>query len=234
MLDDISQAQPDQLPIEEVAEVQEETAEGQTPEEQPKEKPVTLADLQELEKRLNSRVQSQVAQGENRINDRIQKRFAALEQNKGALKLTDEQVTDAKRSIIEEEQMREFSPENPQGAGTQTNVPDMNEAERFVMDQVEAVFAEAGIRVTTNDPEYKAIESAWNDPKGSLAKTLIVVNQAAEKKANRIASLKKNAGARVVGGGGSTQNTKPMTAEEKISAGLKGSKWPSEEPKPTK
>lgn len=229
MPDEISQALPEgQLE----AEVQETTPQQETPAEPQKEKPITLEDVRKLMRdEFTPIIQSQVAKGENRIDKRIQERFAALEQNKGALKLTDEQVATAQQAIIQEEQMNAYKPANPQTNGTAQPEIDPNGMERFVMDEIERVFQKHGDRVTPNDAEAKIIDAAWNDPNGSLADVLLAVNEATQKMVARKALQKKNADARVVSGGESkTNQPKPKSAEEKISAGLKASKWPSEQP----
>jgi len=203
MPDDISQALPEgQLEVE----VQETTPEQETQPEPQTEKPLTLEDVRKLLRdEVTPIIQSQVAKGENRIERRIQERFAALDQNKGALRLTDEQVATAQQEIIREEQMNAYKPANPQTNGEAQPDFDPNGAERFVTDQIEQVFRKHGDRVTPNDAEFKIIEAAWNDPNGSLADTLLAVNEATQKMVTRKAQQRKNADVRVVGGGGGRQ-----------------------------
>lgn len=198
MPDDISQA----LPVEEV-QVQETTPAGETPVEPQTEKPLTLEDVRKLLRdEVTPIIQSQVAKGENRIEKRIQERFAALEENKSTLKLTDDQVAEAKRAIISEEQMNAYSPAQSPTGEAAAPAPELEQMERFVANQIEATFQEVGVRVTPDDvDEFKTINAAWNDPNGSLAKTLIAVTKAAEAKAARLALQKQNAAARVVSGG---------------------------------
>lgn len=192
------------LPVEEV-QVQETTPAGETPVEPQTEKPLTLEDVRKLMRdEITPIIQSQVAKGENRIEKRIQERFAALEENKSTLKLTDDQVAEAKRAIISEEQMNAYSPaQSPTGeAAAPAPELELEQMERFVANQIEATFQEVGVRVTPDDvDEFKTINAAWNDPNGSLAKTLIAVTKAAEAKAARLALQKQNAAARVVSGG---------------------------------
>lgn len=200
MPDEISQALPEgQLE----AQVQEATPQQETPTEPQTEKPITLEDVRKLMRdEFTPIIQSQVAKGENRIDKRIQERFAALEQNKGALRLTDEQVATAQQEIIREEQMNAYKPANPQTNGTAQPEIDPNGMERFVTDQIEQVFKKYGDRVTPNDAEFKIIDAAWNDPNGSLADTLLAVSEATQKMVARKALQKKNADARVLGSGG--------------------------------
>lgn len=237
MLDDVISQAADE-PITQAAEVQETTTDEVSPQSEPqKEKPLTAEEYRQIAREEATRVaQSQVAKSENRTNQRIQERFAALEANKSVLKLTDEQVQTAQDAIIKEETMKAYQPQpsgqqasSPQG---QAPTDDMiRQQVEFVYGQIQTVFDEAGAEVTPNDPEYKQIEAAMSDPKGSLAKTLLAAGKAAETKAARVLAHKDTAKARVTGGGSSTNSTtKSLTAEEKISKGLKNSTWPSETP----
>lgn len=233
--DVISQAATE--PITTDAEVQETTTDEVSPQTEPQtEKPLTAEEYRQIAREEATRVaQSQVAKSENRTNQRIQERFAALDANKSVLKLTDEQVQTAQDAIIKEETMKAYQ---PQPSGQQASSPQqaptddmIRQQVEFVYGQIQAVFEEAGAEVTQNDPEYKEIEAAMSNPKGSLASTLLAASKAAEKKAARVLAQKDTAKARVTGGGSSTTaQTKPMTAEEKISKGLKNTTWPSETP----
>lgn len=213
MTDDVISQAPTEVITPEV-EVQEATpsTEGSTPAEPQPEKTVpTLEDYRQIAREEAMRVaQSQVAKSENRTNQRIAERFAALEQNKGVLKLTDEQVTAAQQQIINEETMNQFKPKAEGQASPQADVNADDVIQQnvdFVYAQIGETFAEAGVEVNQNDPEFKGIDAALRDPKGSLAKTLRAANKAAEEKAARLKAHKEGAAARISGGGGSATSS---------------------------
>ena len=199
MPDVISQAAPE----EEITPEAEGTEQEEAPVPQT-EKPLTAEDYRQIAREEAMRIaQSQVAKGENRINQQIAERFAALEVNKSVLKLTDEQVQAAQDQIIREEQVNAYAPKEAQANGPQASPNEIvNRQVEFVYSQIGATFEEVGTAVTPNDAEWKTIESALNDPKGSLARTLRATNQAAEAKAARVAAQQKKAPARVTSTGG--------------------------------
>ena len=85
-------------------------------------------------------------------------------------------------------------------------------------------FADAGMTVTANDPEWDDIQKVLDDPKGSYGKLARVSEKAAMRKAERVKTQATSAAARVPSGGaGTTTTTKKLTPAEKISKGLKGS-----------
>jgi hypothetical protein len=236
MSDVISQA-----PAEPITQ-QDEVAENATPEvstqEQPQtEQPPTLEAYRQIAREEATRVaQSQVAKSENRTNQRIAERFAALEANKGILKLTEDQVQTAKREIINEEQMAAFTPQESQ-ASTPGQAPSNDSADfgQFVYDQIDKTFELIGTPVTTQDKEWAMIQKELDDPMGSIAKTQLAAIDASRAKATRLAEQKAKAPARVIntGSGSTNQQPKTLSAEDKISQGLKTSTWPSQEPKRT-
>lgn len=216
MPDEISQAAPTEE-IAPEAEVQETApAEGSAPAEPQTEKPLTPEDFRQMAREEALKVaQSQVAKSENRTNQRIQERFAALEENKGVLKLTEEQVMEAQEQIIREEQRSAFAPkgQTANSPGGQTSSDDqIRQQVEFVYGQINDVFAEVGTEVTPNDPEFKGIDEALKNPKGSLAGTIRAANKAAEAKAARLKVQKESAKARVTGGGSTTGNAKPAAS----------------------
>jgi len=210
---DSSQAASDAQPGIEEVDVPEQTTDEVSAETEPQtEQTFTRVDMERLlaeaENRFTRMIQSQVAKSENRTDARIQERLAALDINRAALNLNDEAAYEAAQdAIIRDEQKKAFKqPQRPVGNESQQTAFDLGDAERFVSNQIEQVFKEAGIQVSSTDPEFKLIEQAWNDPKGSLAKTLIATNQAATAKAERLSALKGTAKARVSGSGGSTSD----------------------------
>lgn len=229
-----SEAAETDLPVGE-AQVPEQTpGEGSANEEQPKEQPLTLDQVRELiRSEVNPLIQSQVAKSENRTDKRIQERFAALEQSREALNLTDEQVEAAQTKIIREEQMNALKPKGPTGNESQPPAASPEAQMMFVNTQIDEVVNGYGVEITPADKEeWALIQNALRDPKGSLAKTLVAADKAASAKAERVNSFKGNAPARTVSDGQatSTNKPKPKTAEEKISTGLRTTKWRSDTP----
>lgn len=209
MPNEISQAAPLE-PITPEAEVPEAATPEVSPQPEPQtEKPLSLDDVrgllqEEFIPTISKSIQSQVAKGENRMNQRIAERFAALDANKGVLKLSDEQVQAAQQDIIREEQMSAFRPAEPQNNGPQPASPNETVVRQveFVYEQINGIFDDVGTQVNANDAEWKTVQSALDDPKGSLAKTLRAATKAAEAKSARIATQQKNAPARVISTGG--------------------------------
>lgn len=183
--------------------------EESTPIEPQTEKALTLDDVRGLlREEVFPVIQSQVAKGENRMNQRIAERFAALDANRGVLKLTDEQVQVAQQDIIRDEQMNAYKPREAQASNSQ-QAPSEDAAQQvqFVYQQIDQTFATVGTRVTPNDKEWATIEAALNDPKGSLAATQLAAADAARAKGLRVSSQQKKAAARVTSGG--EQNATP-------------------------
>lgn len=142
----------------------------------------------------------------------------------GGTQLTPQQVN-ALREQIEEE-----GGEGQVTAQASAMTPEMKAQAEFVYAQLEATFADVGVTVTPNDPEYREIKAVLDDPNGSLAKLIRVAARQAEAKVERVASLKQGASARAVSAGGMQgASTRTLSAEEKISKGLSG-KW-SESPR---
>ena len=130
------------------------------------------------------------------------------------------QQEDALRNKISDEL------ENPaEQAGAQASAlpPEVQAQVNWMYSQIDETFADIGTKVTPNDPEWKAVQTAIDDPKGSFSKVILAAGKAANAKAERVNDQKTNAPARVVSGGGAQALTaKTMTAEEKIAAGLSG------------
>jgi len=237
MSDLISQAPTE--PIIQEEEVAETTPEQETgaPEQPQKEsKPLTAEDMRKIAIEEAKRIsQSQVAKWENRMNQRITERFAALEENKSVLKLSDEQVQQAQREIISEEQMNAYVPSKPQINGqTQAPSEETMDPGQYVSQQIDMAFqAAGGVEVTPSDKEWAMIEAQLNDPQGSLVKTQVAAIDASRAKAARLKAQQQKAPARVTGTGGegTVPPTKQLSAEDKISKGLKENAWQSQEPK---
>lgn len=207
MSNEISQAEPAEV-ITPEAEVQETATDEVSAQTEPQtEKPLTADDYRRIAHEEATKVaQSQVAKGENRINQRIQEKFSALEESKGVLKLSEEQVQQARRDIVTDAYV-EPDAQTPAGAPPANGNPI-----QVLNSYLGAVFEEVGVAVTANDPEFKklqdAIDEAWtiDGPQG-LVKVQRAAIKAAESKLARLEAQRKNAAARVAGGGeGSTSD----------------------------
>lgn len=140
--------------------------------------------------------QSQVAKGENRINARIQQQLQALEQTKGVLKLTDDQVAEARKNIVTDA----FTSEPEQPATDQQPEPELHPLAQVAF----PIFDEVGVRVEDGDPEFNTLKPYLMDPAptpAKLAKFVQATYAAAAAKNERLASNKEKASLRVPGGG---------------------------------
>jgi hypothetical protein len=199
---DNSQAGDLEQPIEEAVEVPEQTSEEESAgeEQQPEKKLFTLDEVRKIiREEVSPIIQSQVAKSENRTERRIQERFQQLEQNKGVLKLSDEDVVNARKAIIEEETMKAYEQPGQQGKPTQPTASDNGDDQVQFMSRVDAVFAKEGARLT---PQELAALPEWQDPNGDPIDTLIAITSAAREKAAKQKSFKETAKGRVTQGGG--------------------------------
>lgn len=210
MPDNDSQATSEDLPVEE-AEVEAQTPEEGSEQGQPqKEETFSRADVEamlaDFGQKVQSQIQSQVAKSENRTNQRIQERLGALEINRGALGLTDEQYEAAQDAIIREEQKNAFKPQTPEGNGDR-RTESVSDAGGVFYDAVQGIYAETGVTLSETDTQWKKyVEPEWRNPKGNPFKTLAAIQRAAEEKAAAQEALRKGAKARTTGGGGSNSD----------------------------
>lgn len=198
-----SQAATTELVTPQAAQVPEQTPKTSAQTEPQTEEPINREVVEQIAREVATRIaQSQVAKGENRINEVIQNKFKALEESKGALNLSDDQVAQARQKIV----VDAYSAVEE----TTTNVPaqpspDVDQAIQYVNAEIGNVFAEIGISVTKADPEFaalqKAVNDSWNDQRG-LVKILRAAEKAATAKAERTAKQQEHAQSRVVSGGG--------------------------------
>lgn len=89
-----------------------------------------------------------------------------------------------------------------QGMQSDAVPPEVQAQADYVYSQIDETFADIGMRVGPNDKEWTQLQTALEDPRGSLAKTLRAAAKASEAKAARVSLQKNNAQARVVSGGG--------------------------------
>jgi hypothetical protein len=137
--------------------------------------------------------------------DRMKQIDTKLSDIKSRLEAGGDQLTPSQVNVLREqiENEGEVQAQAPASALT----PEMQAQADYVYGQLDETFADIGTHVTVNDPEWKGIKDALDDPKGSLAKALRAATKAAEAKAARVASQKDNAAARTVSGGGSQTQT---------------------------
>jgi len=201
-----SQAGEIEQPIDDAADVQEQTSdeESASVEQQPEKSTYARAEGEELlasfEKRVDSRIQSQVAKSENRTNQNIQKRLAGLEANRSVLNLSDEDYAKAQDAIIAEEQKAAFKPQGTQGKPTPESAGNDGDVQVQFMSSVESVFEKEGARLT---PQELAALPEWQDPNGDPLDTLLAIKEATRQKALKQKSFKEKAKGRVTQGGGS-------------------------------
>lgn len=226
MPNEISQAAIEELVTPQAAQVPEQTPVVSVQAEPQKEETINLETIQRVAREEATRIaQSQVAKGENRIQKLIQDKFAALEQTRETLGLSDEQVNQARQKIV----VNAYSAVEE----TNTNVPaqpspDVDRAIQYVNAEIGNVFAEVGTSVTKADPEFavlqKAVNDSWNDQRG-LVKILRAAEKAATAKAERTSKQQENAQARVVSGGGEATTggvSEGATGRDLLSQAYKG------------
>jgi hypothetical protein len=211
-----SQATPQEPVIPASVEVPEFTPEtGSTPQTEPptEQKPLTLDDYRRIAREEATRIaQSQVAKGESRIQKQIQERFAALEQTKSALSLSDQQVAEAKQKIVAEAYSppAEEPPTNPPQSQAQADIDPV----QYMNAQIGKTFAKAGQSVTRSDPEFQALQDtinkAWTDPDG-LTTIILAAHEAATAKAARLQRTTQTAAGRIIGGGQPSSGQAPAT-----------------------
>jgi peptide deformylase len=240
MPDDISQAAPAEPVTPQATIVPEPTQQPSAQPEQQTEKPLTLEDYKKIARDEALKIaQSQVAKGENRIQKFIKDKFDALEQTKGALGLSDEQVAQARQKIVADAYSSKEEPAQPAAPTEPQAGSDVDEAISYMNAQIQATFGEVGTTVTKDDPEFKELQdkvnAAWNDPNG-LAKILLAAQKAATTKAARLQAQQQTVAARVIGGGGggTTNLTSNLTPEQKISQGIQNVQWQQGQTPPSK
>jgi hypothetical protein len=111
-------------------------------------------------------------------------------------------------------------PQQPQGLGPG----------HPVFDATMEIYETEKLDVKATDPEFRNIQTALDDPNGSMVKYIMAVQKAVSEKRERLELQKDTADARTLGGGEARPSSKPLTPEEKISKGLSSGQWQSQEP----
>jgi hypothetical protein len=195
-------------PITQADEVAETTPDQGSTQAQPQTeaKPLTAEDFRQIAREEAMRVaQSQTAKSENRINQRIAERFAALDTNKGVLNLTDDQVKQAQKAIIEDEQMNAFAKPTPQAQSGQAQPPSTEPFDpgQFIETLKTNAFKLAGgTEVTPNDKEWAGMQAILDDPNGNPDLFVLASIDASRAKAQRLQAQQKKAPGRLAGAAG--------------------------------
>jgi len=157
------------------------------------EKPLTRADLEVFADQLVRRV----SQSTKARNEQVTQQVAALKEFV-------EQSTGQKLDKVAEAKMRARIEEQLDAADSEQVIPQDAEQpdEHPIITMTKGIYEEEGIEIKPNDPEYKDVEAAYNDPKGSVAKYVRAVMGAVEAKRERLETRDNTAEARASGGGG--------------------------------
>jgi hypothetical protein len=144
--------------------------------------------------------------------DRMKQIDEKLTTIKTRLEAGGNQLTPSQVSVLRDQIEEEADTATPAKAPASAMTPEMQAQADFVYAQIDAAFEDVGTAVTPNDPEWKQIKDVLDDPKGSLAKAIRAASKAAEIKAERLASQKDNAAARVGSGGPQTTGVTAATS----------------------
>lgn len=184
------------------------TQPGETPESQPAQPAyVTKEELDQRDAELLRRLKQS-------DRDRAKQIDARLTEITGMLKQSGVQVNEAQAAAIRNQITDQIDGAGePQPAGASAALPPEVQLQvDFVYQQIDAAFQEAGTPVTPNDPEWSTVKAALDDPRGSLAKTIVAAHNAAATKKARVTSLQGSAPARVGGGGTPPTGQVPATS----------------------
>lgn len=193
--------------------------------EPPKEVPITEEKVRQI---AISEAQRFAAKGDNAIRVEIQKRFESLEQNKDILKLSPEQMEQAKKDIVADVFAK---PPTPEGEAPPAGVEKLHPMVEAAIGMMNA----GKVTVEEGDPEFETfIKPVLSGPMIGY-ELLHQTALAMEAKKQRLLSNSQLATLRTPSGpaGGGASST-PKTAEEKISEGLRKADWPTQEPPPKK
>ena len=197
--------------VENSAEISDEESE---PQNQQEDKPqyITQQDLDRLADEIIRRTRQSNKDRETRTQQQLNQMLEMLKQS--GLSMSEQQQSALRQTIEQQIDDDDGQPDTPS--------PEFQQQVQFVYDQIQGAFADVGTDVIQGDPEFKIVMDAINDPRGSLAKTVLAAHKAATTKAARIASQREKAPARVGAGGGDQPPAKRnLSPEDKISQGLR-------------
>lgn len=112
------------------------------------------------------------------------------------VKVTPEMETTFRKQI-EDKLDAPKEPEQKPGQSDQAGDP-----AQFIYNETMVIFRDEGLNVTENDPEWKIIRAALDDPQGNITKYRREVLKAVETKRTRLTDTEDNADVRVNAGGG--------------------------------
>ena len=194
-------------------------AEPSAPQEQAQEsKPLTEADFRRIAREEATRTaQSLVDKASYRLSREAQDRIEALRMSWKDAGLTEEQA----QAKINQIAMSDLT-SKPQPSQASEEAPDFEPSGNPAADLVASIFDETAVAIGPDDPEYKDIMAAWNDPKGSMPKLAHAAYLAVEAKKNRTQAQNNSAPLRTPGGAsGAPGNTMANSAHDYWSAAYK-------------
>ena len=144
--------------------------------------------------RVASKLQSQVARGENRIQGYIQQQIAALQQTKTLLGLSDQQVQVAQDKIIRDAYTQQIDGAGQPTAQQYQQQPEMHPAIEAALAMMEA----QGTIVEEGDPEFESIRPLLQA--GDYRNLIATTKNAMALKTQRLQSRKGKATVRAPGG----------------------------------
>lgn len=167
---------------------------------------VTMEQLSQLLEERDQKLVTRLKQSDRDRSKRIEGEIEGLKGllSKTGVQLAPEQELKMREEIgarideVAEEPQTQAGPASPQGA------------DQFIASFVNDVFDKVGVRVTTQDPQWKelqaVIDANWNNPKGHIEVMMAATKAAQEKLAAKNSNF-ETASARVFGSGGAGQST---------------------------
>ncbi len=165
---------------------------------------------------LNKRDEALLHRAGRSATARAKNEIAAYRRGLDAQKAAGFEVTPQQQQAVEDQIIRasivaEESVPLEQGRQEAKPVPQQSSEDAWVqtlLAKQQAVFIGAGVEVVPGDPEYKAIEDEWNNPRSNEDQYLKVAATQAKAKAARLAKEAETATVRSPGGGAG-QSAKP-------------------------
>jgi hypothetical protein len=176
----------------------------ETPQESQSPAYVTKEDLERFGAELLRREKQSSKDRMKAVDDKLNAIKTRLESGGGQLS---QQQVSALRAQVEED-LDGGQVEAPASAIT----PEMQAQADFVFRQIDETFADVGMQVTANDPEWKLVQDVLDNPKGSVSKAIRAAAEASRMKAERVSRQKGSAAARVPSGGAGQQQLSGVSA----------------------
>lgn len=177
--------------------------------EQPAGNYITREDLNAILAQRESEIIRRASQSAtDKVSARVNERLAALEMNKTALGLSEEQIQKAKNNIIQEE----MGNQTPAQAN-QVDSGQPSPAEQEILGIMSEIFSGEGIEVLSSDPEGKIIQDAIMDPNMTPYKLRKAVMNATMQKSQRM-QAKTSGMQSPPAGGPPSKNTNSMSTSQ--------------------